>query len=522
MIKVMIVDDELIMRQGLKYMIDWPAEGFEIVAEAGNGREALELVRTFAPDIVFADVVMPQMDGVKFTHAVHEMYPETAIIILSGYDRFEYVKQTILDGAVDYILKPTLNRQILREALRKAVEKLPEERRNPEGYVDPNRLLAQLLGEAGRMDESRTNELAARLADCVCGSFGNTPAGAGYRLYAVWTGQWHTRGEETPRGLTELILHRLERECGQSETGRSADDEDCRILAVTALRGNPVVALLGARMGRERQLEAKASELQEGLVALAPGLFGMLGPQFSSLSEIPVLWEREVLPKQELAFYLKEGTLLTEAEPAGRPSRFDFAGYSRLLEGRRFAEAITLLKGYLEEAGSCRMDSFGLKNQAKNLIYTFLDYVPQSDEFRQESFRRINEAASYEAFAGYMEEFYGKLAELTGRDENAPDEKMERILAYLEEHYREELGLEQVADRFHYSYSYLSNCFKEQMHMGFVDYLNRLRIEKACTLLSTTDLSVAQISEAVGYSEHSYFCRVFKKLTGRTPSNWRG
>ena len=113
MIRVLIVDDEYIMRQGLKYMIHWEQEGYEIVGEATNGNEALRLTEELKPHIIISDIVMSVMDGVTFTEMVHKIYPDIAIIILSGYDKFEYVKKTLTNGAIDYILKPTLNEEEL-------------------------------------------------------------------------------------------------------------------------------------------------------------------------------------------------------------------------------------------------------------------------------------------------------------------------------------------------------------------------------------------------------------------------
>ena len=97
MIKVLIVDDEYIMRQGLKYMIDWEQEGFEIVGEATNGAEALQFIETLTPQIIICDIVMPQLDGVDFSEAVHRMYPRIQTIILSGYDKYEYVRHTLIN-----------------------------------------------------------------------------------------------------------------------------------------------------------------------------------------------------------------------------------------------------------------------------------------------------------------------------------------------------------------------------------------------------------------------------------------
>ena len=110
---------------------------------------------------------------------------------------------------------------------------------------------------------------------------------------------------------------------------------------------------------------------------------------------------------------------------------------------------------------------------------------------------------------------------MSGQNRLQSDERMERMLEYIARNYREDLKLEDVASEFNFNYHYLSAYFNQQMQEGFSGYLNRVRIEKACELLEENALSIAQISSEVGYSEHSYFCRVFKKITGKTPSVWR-
>ena len=124
-IRVLIVDDEFIMRQGLRYMIHWEEEGFTIVGEAANGKDAMDQIEKLQPQIVISDVVMPLMDGVDFTVAVHHRYPHIQMIILSGYDNFGYVKQTLMQGVVDYILKPTLTPHELLGVLQKAAARIP-------------------------------------------------------------------------------------------------------------------------------------------------------------------------------------------------------------------------------------------------------------------------------------------------------------------------------------------------------------------------------------------------------------
>ena len=104
--KVLIIDDEYIMRQGIRHMIEWEKEGYVLVGEAADGEEGLALIEEYQPDIVLADIVMPVLDGMEFSMILKKRFPKIRLIILSSYDNFEYVKKTLLNGACDYILKP--------------------------------------------------------------------------------------------------------------------------------------------------------------------------------------------------------------------------------------------------------------------------------------------------------------------------------------------------------------------------------------------------------------------------------
>lgn len=117
--KVLIVDDEFIIRQGIEFLIDWKNEGYELAGKCNNGFDALKILEQEPIDIIISDIVMPEMDGIELTRQVHNKYPDTRVIILSSYSDFDYVKNTFQQGAVDYILKPTLSPETLLNALNK-------------------------------------------------------------------------------------------------------------------------------------------------------------------------------------------------------------------------------------------------------------------------------------------------------------------------------------------------------------------------------------------------------------------
>jgi len=120
MTRLLIVDDESLLRQGFMHMTDWETQGFQIVGEASNGKEALEIIAQKSPDIVVTDIKMPLMDGVELTKIIKEDYPGIQVVILSSYNDFEYVREMLRLGAFDYILKPKMNFTELLTVLHKA------------------------------------------------------------------------------------------------------------------------------------------------------------------------------------------------------------------------------------------------------------------------------------------------------------------------------------------------------------------------------------------------------------------
>ena len=272
------------------------------------------------------------------------------------------------------------------------------------------------------------------------------------------------------------------------------------------------------------------SELNEQLVLLCGSIFGVCSRSFTGLSDLYEVYQQDIVKNVDKAFYYQNTRFLTidgqGRDNAAPPAvKFDFFRYNQLLSGKQFGEAIHLLEQYNEMALKNQADVYGLKNQMKNMIYHFMDFLQLPDEekenCRYSCFKDITQAAYEEDYRCCMKIVFKRLLELSGQSMPSGDERIEKMLQYISKNYQEDLKLEDLAEEFNFNYHYLSAYFNQQMKEGFSDYLNRLRIEKACQLLKESNLSISQVSSQVGYSEHSYLCRVFKKITGKTPSVWR-
>ncbi len=125
---VLLVDDETTIRDGLKHMIRWEQEGFRLLGDAANGQEALTLIQQLQPEIVITDLKMPQMDGIQLTTIIQQQYPFIHFLVLSSYDDFHYVSQSFKNGAIDYLLKPTLTPAFAAESPKHHPRKISDTR----------------------------------------------------------------------------------------------------------------------------------------------------------------------------------------------------------------------------------------------------------------------------------------------------------------------------------------------------------------------------------------------------------
>lgn len=498
--KVLIVDDEFIMRQGMKHMLEWEQQGFLIVGEASNGQEGLALVDALRPHIVLADIVMPIIDGIEFSEIMGKRYPLVQLIILSSYDKFEYVKTTLLNGAADYILKPTLSPGTLLNTLHKAVERIPGMQLKSQIEVPyTSQMEKVLLGFKDKLDEM-----------VFAGFFTHTL----FRVLAV-----HLR-EASGRKKEEMVsMHRTAEQYFN-------EIKDYVVLPVFLNEGILCV-ILNYRLKDETKVVLDAEEIASKMARIYPRTFFVLSRSFSNMQEIRQHYQKEVSLVLNQAFYHahKHLLILEKIAEKKQTNRFEFELYTRLLNQSRFQEALQMFTGYVQYLWEVQTEQEKLKNLTKNLLYNFLleleTLMADCDELKERFFSMLEQALWVENFQQAMKQIEKELAEFLGKNETVEEKRIVEMKQYVASHYQESLDLSHIAERFGLSYHYLSSYFSQMAKEGFSEYLNKLRIERAMDLLQNSDYSIAQVGCTVGYAEHSYFCRVFKKMTGDTPSTFR-
>lgn len=504
--KLLVVDDEMLVRQGIMHLLDWEGEGFKIVGEASNGKEALELIEARRPHIVLTDIVMPVMDGEELIRHTKSLYPGIEIIVLSSFSEFEYVRSTFQNGVADYMLKPRLEPASLLTLLKKTAQRIPELQHadwRTDKRQSPDYVLDQLL--SGYLVEYSEEELKQLLPySCYAVLLADTgkDAAAAARKEEWLENQLRMRLADTG-DYAELIVRRLPRADGH-----------IRFLINFNADGHALLRLAE---------QASAAAVRAGILP-----FLALSRIYNGLNELQGI-DPELSKLLERRFFLPGSPLLVDRGTEAQGYPFDDEAFTAELGRQEFDMAFSRLNAYVSSMpGQAAVGVFEFKSFLCHSLFRIIGMLLHFhyearglDDSKYEYFRAIHEAKHIGEAASRLEAFLHDATEcLTQNRGGSP--AIQKIMRYINEHYAGALTLTEVARQFHFNPSYLSNYFTLHNKEGFNEYLNRVRIDKACSLLKEQPgLSISEISGLVGYSDHSYFTRVFRKLMGISPSQYR-
>lgn len=507
--KILIVDDEYLLRQGIKHLVDWNKEGFEIVGEASNGKEALDLIKILKPHIIISDVVMPIMDGVDLSKIVKTMYPEIQIVILSSYSDFNYVKDTFKLGVNDYILKPKLNPEELVLLLKNTASNIPNFTISfPENNstLNINNLLSKLIsGFDTSLNMKIMEDVFPYNSFCLIGdnikSLTNKNFMKPLSLRSILS-------NTAKNSLEGLVYYEID------------VSSDLFLIIINFENKNYSKVL--------DQINDMISKITKEI----PQAFFVLSKTFNSLYELEKIYTNNFKPLFGYKFYLKDKNIISyEDLPQNRvKEKFDFKHYSDQIYMLNIDKSLNYLKEYMSlSIKNYTLNEFELKTLFQNALYNIINILDElnfnmddMDNLKIEYFRCIDETKSTEELLFLLDMITKDINELLNNQQNKlNDHRINKIIEYISNHYAEQLSLKQVADKFHFNYYYLSSYFSTHSKEGFSEYLNKIRVDKAAELLRNEEIPVSEISFMVGYSDHSYFCKVFKKLKKLTPSKFR-
>ena len=516
MYRVIIVDDEPIIRKGLRETIEWDSLGLEVAGEAANGVEALRLVRSIRPEILITDIRMPEMDGLALIQEVRQLDFDVKITILSGYSDYDYLKAAIKLGVDNYLLKPIDNDELISN-LKNAVSEIEKEaivdQRNRQGsellrtntlrrLVTGNISPEELREKADFLDIPFTAEA------CLCAVVAVSPQASA--------------PPREPLGRNEIEA--MVRAIPGASTIAFNDSEGNLVLLMT------LDSALDDRKGIQTALEGIIARARQSQSPLTIGV----GQPVNRLEEAHLSYEGACKCLEYGMFMQDSGIIWFDGVPEvpspGRTlERFDFDKLEDLI--RRGDPAAT--QAYLDEALSMIVKENPLTpNQAHNLlmhiavrmtdcfheIYGSMNTYREPTEFDFGGLFRLRHFSDMRQWLHALcERLFSENAAVLGRSSSL----VGLAVAYIAKHYREGVTLKQVAADCRINTSYLGQIFRKEMGCAFTDYVNGLRIREAQRLLTNPTLKVYEVAEQVGFTDYHYFLKIFKKVTGATPRDMR-
>ena len=535
MLKVFLVEDEVVMRNGIKNNIPWEQEGFEFAGEASDGELAYPLIKKEKPDILITDIRMPFMDGLELSRLVKKELPQIKIIILSGYNEFDYAKTAINIGVTDYLLKPISSAKLL-EAVKKVADMIEKEQDNA-------RLIKRYEKEMEENILQEKHKLWGALAS--------------NRLSTIELLEKGQRlGIDFTASAYQVFLFKLMQEgdaTGCSEELNRASEKVNELAGswehVLSFDRSPEGWAFLIKGESEEEVQSTYLETRKELLELVDGYpkveyFGGIGNVVHRIGDIQISY-KEAARAFSSRFFMDANQIADSAEMVKVQMEQDGKiDVSKMLSKKREHELVErfLKNGTTEEVDSFLDELFqniGEQN-CKSLLYRqyvvmdlffcasdFLGNLEIDIENLPEECRDINQIVEKAEDAENLRYQIGNLFTETMQLRDSHSKKkysklLEDAKAFIDENYKhDEMSLNTVAAQVNISPSYFSTIFSSEMGQTFVEYLTHVRLEKAKELLMCSNMRTAEIGYEVGYKDSHYFSYIFKKVVGCSPKEYR-
>lgn len=516
MYRALIVDDEAIIREGMKCLLDWGDDtgggiGFAIVGEAANGEAALSSIRSLSPDVVLIDICMPGMSGLDVIARAREDGYSGKFIIISGYSDFKYAQSAIRYGVSDYLTKP-IDEDELEDILRGIKARLDEEAAVA-GTKEHYRQMAHdaiirdiLLGKA---DLTKLNLAELHLEADV------------YQV-VIYEKYSHNRQDASYR-FSDLLRV-------TNQDNNSYDNVLIQYNEVLLLKGNFAIHKFNdflERYERERRPQ-KDSPLDS--------LFITYGRCVPTLSDVPQSYS-EAYALLNRRFFCDQ-----EQHTIGYDSLPKFQDNPSVLSGELLSDYAKKLLDYLQVFN--RNAVAETLNQLSGQLYAASDSIDDIKLFLADLYLQIKERMNhlygsasipfagnadiikfinekyylYEILLYFTEQFEIIMSSLGN---STRDSVLDDILHYINHNFANNITLENIAPLFGYNSSYLGKIFSKKMGMNFNSYVDHIRIARSKELLLSEDTKIYLIAERVGYRNVDYFHIKFKKYVGMSPAEYR-
>jgi two-component system, response regulator YesN len=523
LLKILIVDDEVLERKALTKIINSSSEDVMVIGEAPNGRKAIEMARDLKPDIIFMDIKMPGIDGVQAVKEIKTSDHHIRFIMVSAFNTFEYAKEVMQQGVKEYILKPSRKQDIL-ESLQRVSGEIFEERKS--------------MKEKESLMENLDRAVSIAQKEWVSSLILNQVQDISFDEWSQLLGVEITSGyimlfSALPKEKGELDIHVKQnfytwlkdvlKSTVKKEEVMIGPMTDSQVPVLFLCKEHPEKVHL--KTSAQNTIESLFSSFQKNLINLelkiGVGLPYRHGHELNKSYHEAVIALQQLVktPNRKYLFSCKQGA-------AELPSLSDVLEIEKkLLDGVRQGD-INRVMFIFDSFVTKLTGNKGLKalvvKKSFDELFILLSRMMHDLGIHFEGSLIIDEREDINLI---LEK--GKAHLLTvvkhvqlWRNNHAKG-MLHRAKEYIENHYADSITLEHVAEYVELSPFYLSKLFKDRFGMTFIDYVTEIRIKQAKLEMVDASKSLKEICYSVGYKDPNYFSRVFKKHTGLSPTEFR-
>lgn len=540
MLKIFLAEDEVIVRETIKRMIPWENLGFELVGEAADGEMALPLLLRQKPDLLITDIKMPFMDGLTLAKVAKKEIPGLKVVILSGYDDFNYAKQAINIGVEDYLLKP-ITKNALIERLTEIRSRYEHEKTQKEYYEKFHREMqayeknssrdffeALVSGSMDMMEIYRRSEklgldIVAEAYNVLIFTMNCEEDFSGQREgYSEWEAESLKLLEEFFSENTSAMLFR----CNIFSYGVLIKGQKETIEENTRSCVSEIQRIFD-RKEQKRQWFVAAGEPVERLSQIQKSYYSA-----SRAFSQRYLYDENILYYDEMASMEKKNVTEDDSTYLQKVdvNALNPAILQKFLSNGLLEETENFVKDYFYAIGQEPLESLVFRNYVTlNVRFSVMSFLKEigcdTRTLEQEDTEDVlsESSKSLENAIAYAEKIISQAIAL--RDQNSGNKNrsiLKTAVDFIDSHYMEEdMSLNKAANAANVSANHFSALFSQNMGQTFIEYLTNLRMNKAKEYLRCTSMRSSEIAGEIGYKDAHYFSYLFKKTQGMTPSDYR-
>lgn len=532
MYRVLLVDDEILVRTAMRENIEWEKLGFELAGDCANGKEAIAFVQEHPVDVVLTDICMPYVDGMELSRFLYENYPEIVIVVFSGFGEFEYAQKAIQYRVSEYLLKPVTATE-LTELLTRIRRKLEQERRQEnrlrrmehateEYHKNMDMIRSQAISDlvTGTSDPEQCLNRLQRLDIVFRAEY--------YRVAAVEIDTYSEfcSPDDKERQESSLMAFVVGNIAGEILRG-------CQAGIAYQESSNCIYIIFETNRRREfmekcsricRQIQDKVQEVMKLEISIGVGTY-VRSPEelhLSYASAKAALGYRYLLGSgMILDMETERGEEISIYEDLREIAGNAKAGKSDDLIASMEKVRIRIRSALVGKSRACMY----LQQIVRTLAEVQESMLPDDGKGRQQGediLNRLIAERTFDRAFDVVKEYAVGVAEKLGEQNATSGSRQARMaLDYIGRNYSDpDLSLNSVCSYIGISTSHFSTIFKEETGSTFMEVLTGMRMEKAKELLENTTLKNYEIAERVGFSDPHYFGIAFKKMTGRTPTEY--